>query len=239
MACLQGTDPKLCALCRDPFVMREVRRIYPSVNLDDATDAARVEEAVIKAIDDCQPEMFESAARMLQKWLEKGSAAHASFQSTVIRLNTYMKTMNRLSKAYGDMCQYEAVVRSMDDQKRQFEEERTALQDEAVKGGRKVELAEHECQQLHVELKKRNQEVVIWKTRCRQREDELKELKLELFDLEKLSRVSKEEAHNHETDALRWRRRYEQAIAELSDLRPPLSRAASSSGFSFTTGYAF
>ncbi|KZT51199.1 hypothetical protein CALCODRAFT_147928 [Calocera cornea HHB12733] len=239
LLCLESQDPKLCALCRDPFVTREARRIYPSLNLDDAHDAARVEEAVIKAIDDCQPERFENAAKLMQKWLDKGSAAHASFQSTVVRLHTYMKTMNRLSKAYGDMVQYEAVVRSLDDQKKLFDEERTTLQEDVVKERSKLEVVEKECQDLHKELKRRNSEVARWKTTCRDLERDVVELKEELSYVDQVARLSKESAHNHETDALRWRKRYEQAIVELAEIRPPLKRAPSIGALSFTTGYAF
>ncbi|KZO98696.1 hypothetical protein CALVIDRAFT_535298 [Calocera viscosa TUFC12733] len=242
LSCLASQDPKLCALCRDPFVTREARRIYPSLNLDDAHDAARVEEAVIKAIDDCHPERFDNATKLMQKWLDKGSAAHASFQSTVVRLNTYMKTMNRLSKAYGDMVQYEAVVRSLDDQKQLFDAERTTLQEDVLKERSKLEVVEKECQELHRELKRRNSEVARWKIACRDLEREMTEMKDELSDIDRMARLSKESAHNHETDALRWRKRYEQAIGEIAQIRPPTTRIpsdASTSALSFTTGYAY
>lgn len=239
LSCLESQNPKLCALCRDPFVTREARRIFPSLNLGDAHDASRVEEAVIQAIDDCHPERFENAARLMQNWLAKGSAAHASFQTTVNRLNTYMRTMNRLSKAYGDMVQYEAVVRSLDDQKEVFEVERASLQEDVRNERVNAEIVEKECQDLHREMKRRNSEVARWKNMCRDLDQTVMELKDELIDIDNLARTAKESAHNHETDALRWRKRYEQAISELAQVRPALSRVPSDGALSFTTGYAF
>jgi len=147
--------------------------------------------------------------------------------------------MNRLSKAYGDMVQYEAVVRSLDDQKEMFEVERASLQEDILKERTKVEAVEKECQDLHRELKRRNSELARWKIKCRDLDRDKMELKDELTEVDSIARTAKESAHNHETDALRWRKRYEQAISELAEVRPPLHRVPSDGAMSFTTGYAF